>query len=189
MNTNAQTIINTAIQNRRLLYKLAAKYTANLPGGALLAKEVVNDATEKASRTWQPEAGTSAKRWLVKQVFQHAMKFSSSKHMVNRAGLEPCEIKESDWQSGDVVPRGFADPERIFLARERCRLVNEALEALATTSCKASRRAAAVFELVKFDGLTTAQAGSVLGISQPTASRALAVAVGAITRHVEIQTA
>ena len=36
--TNAQTIIDTAIANRRLLYKVAHKYCEGLPGAALAAK-------------------------------------------------------------------------------------------------------------------------------------------------------
>ena len=196
--SNAQTVIDAAIKNRNLLFKLAHKYTAGLPDSANWAKVVVNDATEKASRTWNPEGGFSAKRFLAMQVFQHAMKVKNSKHMVNRASAEPASV-ESDWMPGDVVPRGFPDPERVLLARERCRLVNQALDALASSAittgdgevkvCKASRRAAVVFELVKFDGFTTKQAGEILGVSQPTAHRALALAIDAITRHVEAQTA
>lgn len=197
--TNAQTVINTAIANRRLLFKVAHKYCEGLPGAALAAKDCVNDATEKASRTWNPDAGVSAKRFLAMQVFQHAMKLQKSKHNVNRASVEPHDINESEWRAGDVVPRGFANPEQIYLARERCRLVNEALEKLATATvencygevkpCKASRRAAVVFELVKFDGFTTAAAGEILGVSQPSAHRALTLAVDAVQRYVANQTA
>ena len=196
---NARIIIESAIKNRALLFKVALKHCEGLPGAALLAKDCVNDAVEKASRTWSPEGGVSAKRFLAMQVFQHAMKQRASKHNTMRASVEPCDIKESDWRAGDVVPRGFATPEQVYLSRERMRLVNEALEKLATHTvttrdgevkpCKASRRAAVVFELVKFDGMTTAAAGEVLGVSQPSAHRALTLALDAVTRYVAHQTA
>ena len=85
---------------------------------------------------------------------------------------------ESKWQASDVTPRPFTGPERAFLNKERRELVRAAL----ALHCTA--REVAVWEACKLDGLTTTAAANLLGVSQPTAHRALATASDKVGTYV-----
>ena len=183
--TDLQTIIADTYKNDfRRLYFAAYKVVRNLPEPADVARDIVNDAFVKAcAGACRFENGASLYTFLYSTVGNAAIdtirRHENSKRTRSRSA-EVCTVAatESRWQASDVTPRPFTGPERAFMNKERRELVRAAL----ALHCTA--REVAVWEACKLDGLTTTAAADLLGVSQPTAYRALATATEKVGTYV-----
>ena len=196
--TNAQQaeITSTFKAHQRQLYFAAYKVCRDFPEPADAARDIVADAFVKACRgSWGEQS--SLYTWLFRAVINGALDHIRRHEQVKRIrgakgeNVAPCAdttgegangaTAESSWVPSDVTPKGDIGPERHFFRKERRRLVNEAL-------AMCSPREQAVWECCRFDGLSTVGAADVLGLTQPTAYRALSSATDKVRAHVAAMT-
>ena len=176
--TDLQTIIADSFKNDfRRLYFNAYSVTRSLPEGADAARDIVTDAYVQAMKSYTPQAGATLYTWLYRVVANRSLNHIKA-HKNSRRSVNAPAVVESKWQASDVTPRPFTGPERAFLNKERRELVKAALADLCTA------REVAVWEACKLDGLTTTAAADLLGVSQPTAHRALATATEKVGTYV-----
>ena len=182
-------------ENHRKLYFCAYAVVRNFPEPADAARDMMAQAFCKAlDGSWRGESSlytflyTCTRNLALDHIRRHeqALRIRGSKG----ENIAPCadstdgpngSTAESRWQPSDVTPRPFPSPEGVFLRKETRGLINEAL-------AMCSGREQAVFELCKFDGMSTVVAADTLGVSQPTAHRALAAATAKVAAHVQAMT-
>ena len=179
------TIATTYKNDFRRLYFCAYKVVRNLPDASEVARDIVNDAFVKAcAGAFTGANGASLYTFLYSTVGNASIdtirRHENSRRVRSRLASSPSAVErtESMWQASDVTPRPFTGPERAFLNKERRELVRAAL----ALHCTA--REVAVWEACKLDGLTTTAAADLLGVSQPTAHRALAGATEKVGTYV-----
>ena len=171
----------------RRLYFAAYKIVRNCAEPADTARDLVVDAFVKALDKRSEFRGESSLYTVLYRVVCHAALDHIKAHAQARrsgqavsadhAGSEVQPVAaESTWLPSDVTPRGFGNPEQAYLRKERAELVNEALDLL-------NDRQRRAWELVRLEGHSSVKAASILGVSQPTAYRALSAADAAVNSH------
>ena len=186
--TNPTTDLHNLISNSyksdyRKLYFTAYAILKNTNEGADAASDAVTDAYCQALQgKFDADKGATLYTWLFRVVTNGALNHLKSHAVSRRSSAQVTDVPESTWQASDVVPRAFVGPERAYLNKENRALINAAL-----LTC--SGREVLAFELCKFDGMTTTAAAEVMGVSQPTAHRALNSAQAIIRNHVAKMTA
>ena len=180
-------------ENYRKLYFAAYQIVRNFPEPSDAARDIVSNAFMKALKgAYRGDNGASLYTFLYAVTRNGALEYIARHEQAKRIrgsngeNVAPCVdntegpnggTTESRWLPSDITPRPFGCPERTFLNKEGRELVREAL-----TLC--TGREQAVFELCRFDGLTTSSAADLLNVSQPTAHRALASATMTVTSYV-----
>ena len=184
-------------ENHRKLYFCAYSVVRNFPEPADAARDMVSAAFCKALRgDWRGDSSlytflyTVTRNLALDHIRRHenALRIRCSKGGNVAPVADATEgvsgrTAESRWLPSDVTPRAYLSPEQVYFRKERIRLVREAL----ATLC--SPREQAVWELCKLDGHTTTSAADLVGVSQPTAHRALASASTKVASFVEAQCA
>ena len=183
--------------HNRQLYFTAYKVVRNFPEPADAARDIVSGAFCKALKgEWRGDSSlytflfSCVKNAALDHIRLHeqALRIRGSKG----ENVAPCadnsdgisgRTAESRWLPSDVTPTGFPGPLQALLRKERRRLVMQGLDILCTD------RERAVWEMCKLDGLTTTAAGEQIGVSQPTAHRALNSAMLKIREYCIEQTA
>lgn len=176
----------------RRLYFAAYKIVRNCAEPADTARDMVVDAFVKALDKRSEFRGDSSLYTFLYRVVCHAAldhikahaqsKRSDEAVASDHAGSEVQPIAaESTWVPSDVTPRGFGNPEQAFLRKERAELISEALDRL-------NDRQRRAWELVRLEGHNSVKAAAILGVSQPTAYRALSAADTAVNTHVHAMT-
>ena len=183
--------------NARKLYFCAYSVVRNFPEPADAARDIVAESFCKALRgEWRGDS--SLYTFLFSCTRNLALDYIRRHENAKRIrcsrggnvgpvadvadGMTP-RTAESRWQPSDVTPRPYVGPERAYMIKERRQLVRFALDNLCTA------REATVWELCKLDGQTTTAAADVIGVSQPTAYRALSLANNKIADHITAMTA
>ena len=199
--TNTNIDLNDSItlawkESQRKLYFCAYSVVRNFPEPADAARDIVADAFVKAARGEWRDEGASLYTFLYSctrnGALDHIRRHEQARRIRGSKGenIAPCadntdgpngSTAESNWQPSDVTPRPFPSPESVYMRKERAGLIRDAL-------AQCSGREQAVFELCRFDGLSTVAAADLLGVSQPTAYRALAAATASVQAHVEFMT-
>lgn len=150
---------------------------STIPAPADVAADVVSEVYTKLIKNAPELSGASLYTYATRAVVNTTYNRLDAAGAKHRALAPVEEHAESTWGAADIVPRSFPNPERVYLWRERARLLNEALD------LKVSDKDRAVFEAVKFDGMTQQQAADLFNLSQATAYRRLTTAVNAVSSY------